>query len=335
MGPVPPPFLLVRIPWSILIFMRKSILFALLTWAVSASAYDGPGTSSFAVLRESYEAKAIGMGEAFSSVAEGAGALHWNPAGLAETAGRELLLGYRSLPMQVQGGVPALARRFGSYGLAVSAEYLNYGDIEVYDEIGRADSGSPAITPFSFSATAGVGRKFGKKLSAGLAVRGVYEKLHENEIAQKGLGLDFGVRYIPDFRRTSLAFVVQNLGYNTTEESLSLPVVFRFGASSIFAPFPKTRFALDVVKPIEDVFDYRIGMDYRYSRTFSLRAGYSISQPELERLINGTDEDSSPERAQSWSLGAGYKAQRFTFDYAIQSWSLLGLTHAVSLSFAL
>ncbi len=305
----------------------------LIAACTSAFAYDGPGTGSFPVLRESYEAKAIGMAEAFSSVAEGAGALHWNPAGLAETAGREVLLGYRSLPMQVQGGVPAFARRMGAYGMAVSAEYLNYGDIEAYDGIGRVDS-SAQITPFSFVATAGLGRKINKKLSVGMAVRGVYEKLDEG-IGHKGLGLDLGVRYLPDFRRTSLAFVVQNVGYNTTEESISLPVLFRLGVSSIFSPFPKTRFALDVVKPIENVFDYRVGMDYRYSRAVSIRGGYSISQPEFERLIKGTDDVSGPERAQSWSLGAGYKTQAFTLDYAVQSWSVLGLTHAVSLTFSL
>lgn len=312
--------------------MLRVILF-LLAGVTTALGFDGPGTGSFYVLRESYEAKAIGMGEAFSSIAEGAGALHWNPAGLAETAGREVLLGYRSLPMQVQGGVPAFARRTGAYGLAISAEYLNYGDIETYDEIGLRDS-SAQITPFSFVATAGLGRKISKKLSVGMALRGVYEKFDEG-IGQKGLGLDIGVRYLPDFRRTSLAFVVQNVGYNTTEESLSLPILFRLGASSIFAPFPKTRFALDIVKPIENVFDYRIGMDYRHSRAVSIRAGYSISQPELERLLKGAHDDAGPERAQSWSLGAGYKAQRLTLDYAIQSWSVLGLTHAVSLTFPL
>ncbi len=296
-------------------------------------AYDGPGTADFPVLRLSFDARAIGMAEAFSSVAEGASALRWNPAGLAETQGREMLLGYRSLPLDVHGGVPAFARRMGDYGVAISAEYLNYGEIDSIGETGIMDSAS-SRTPYSFVATAGLGRRINKKLSVGMAVRGVYEKL-DGGIGSKGLGLDLGVRYLPDFRRTSLAFVVQNLGYNTTSETFSLPIVFRLGASSIFARFPKTRFGLDVVKPVEDVFDYRIGLDYHHSRALSIRAGYSITQPELERLLANSDDDSGPDRLQSWSVGAGYKMPRLTVDYALQSWNVFGLTHAVSLVFPL
>jgi hypothetical protein len=112
-----------------------------------------------------------------------------------------------------------------------------------------------------------------------------------------------------------------------------MPVVFRAGATNIFARFPRTRFSLDVVKPIDQVFDFRLGLEYRHAPNLHVRAGYGITQPELERTFKRSDSDNAPERAQSWSVGAGYAMRKMTLDYALQNWDLFGLTHAVSLLF--
>jgi hypothetical protein len=310
----------------------------LLLLCVPLQAYDGPGTSDFAVMRLACDARALGMGEAFTSMAEGVYGLVWNPAGLSDIGRGELLLGYRALPEGVQCGLPAFAMKYKQkFALGVAAQYVNAGEIPRYDGLGIGYG--TVVTPFSFVGIAGAGVKLSKKLSLGATVKGVYEKLDDDIITSKGLGVDVGIRYLPDYKRVGLGATVQNIGVNTTTQEFSLPLTVRAGATNIFARFPNTRFAFDVVKPIDAVFDYRIGMEYRHLKSLFLRGGYSISQPELERLyrriIYKESSDAAADRVQSWSAGAGYKTPKLTLDYAIQSWERFGLTHALSLLFPL
>lgn len=300
-------------------------------------AYDGAGTADFQELRLACEARALGMGEAYTAMAEGVSALNWNPAGIAVISRPEILLAYRDLPLDVQGGIPAYAGKFRHhYGFAAGAQYLNYGSFTEIDGDNNVLGTMPA--PFSFVGIAGAAKKINKRLFAGAAIKGIYQKLGD-DYAPKGAGMDVGIRYLPDFRKTSIGLVVQNAGLHAWDYSFTLPLVYKAGITTIFPVFPKTRFALDVVKPVTNVFDYRMGMEFRHSRNLCVRAGYSITQPELEQVykkINSGDEsDAGADRLQSWSLGAGYKTNAFEIDYAVQSWQMMGLTHAVSMLFHL
>ena len=70
---------------------RSLILIVLLLLIVSGGARVGePGNSGFVFLRLGNGARASGMGEAFTAVADGATSIYWNPAGMAGVEGVEL-----------------------------------------------------------------------------------------------------------------------------------------------------------------------------------------------------------------------------------------------------
>ena len=319
------------------------ILVFVLAFTMAAVAYNGPGTADFAVMRLSYNARPIGMGEAFTAMAEGAYGLGWNPAGMIGIRKPQVLIGYRTLPVGVQGGMPAYVRLYKrKYAIGFAVQYINYGEFEEIDGLNR-DLGK-TFSPFSFVGITGIAKKINKKTSAGVTFKGIYERLYGN-VNHKGAVMDLGVRYLPDFRRMGLAAVVQNIGmadtaYNQEKKfSFSMPIVFKIGMTNIFTRLPKSRFAFDIVKPVNNVFEYRIGVEHRQSRRLYLRGGYSITQPELERfakrVIQKKESDAAPERVQSWSLGAGYKTPKMSVNYGLQSWGLFKLMHALSLLFYL
>ncbi len=328
---------------SILRIMRKLLLLYLLLLPNWIYAYVGAGSADFPVMRLAFDARPISMGGAFTSMAEGVYGLSWNPAGLAFVRTPELLIGYRSLPEGVHAGIPAYARKYKNYGVGVAVQYLNYGEFEERDD--NNNILQDKITPFSFVGITGIGKKINKKLSAGIAIKGIYEKLF-TYVSHKGVVADIGLKYLPDYRRLGLGAVIQNVGYADTSYnedvklSFSMPITVKVGITNIFRMFPRTRFALDVVKPIEDVFEYRAGFEYRQSAKLFVRAGYCATQPELEEIVNNLTNDKKnndivPQKLQSWSVGAGYKTPKMTINYSVQSWSLFDLTHALSLMFYL
>ena len=72
---------------------KKNILLCLIFLVLFSSAVcaDNGLPVSFLFLKLPVGAAAAGMGEAYSSIAEGAYAMHWNPACLSENKSKEIM----------------------------------------------------------------------------------------------------------------------------------------------------------------------------------------------------------------------------------------------------
>src|SRR6266852_2891154 len=103
-------------------------------------------STAYPILSVGVGARAVGMGESFTAVADDLSALHYNPAGLGQLKSTQLSLMHDSY---LDGGfydTLGFAYSLGDSGtLGLGLNYLNYGSIDQRDALGQLQG---TYTPF-------------------------------------------------------------------------------------------------------------------------------------------------------------------------------------------
>ena len=74
-----------------MIIVRRSLALLLAGTLLSSQSYaSGPGTTTGELLKIPVGTRAIGMGEAYTALADDSSALYWNPAGMSLTNQKEV-----------------------------------------------------------------------------------------------------------------------------------------------------------------------------------------------------------------------------------------------------
>ena len=254
------------------------------------------GTSSMQFLNVAPDARAMGVGTAYSARAEGAHALYWNPAGLARTSGHSLAIDRVDWFMDAAHYGAAYGVALGSFGhLGVHFYYADMGQFEEtrVDHLGFVDQGgtqvyNPGRTGRTFSLSSWVvgltyARNFTDRFSAGLTVKMAREDLWL--AADNALLFDFGMNYETGFRSLRVGASVMNFGAPVSfgEDSYPVPLLFRLGgavdvigtaglvplhdASRLTATF-------DLIQPNDYDQQWAAGLEYAIFHRFMVRGGY-------------------------------------------------------------
>lgn len=298
-------------------------------------------------------ARAIGMGEAFTSLEGKSESMFFNPAGMARqdnfmsfTVGvtewiADIDYTYASVAIAPQGGA------YGVFGLTVRA--VDYG--EFIHTI--PDGESSAIDVGTFSPTAiAVGLGYAKALSDKFSVGGNIKYVHqdlsagisggfvtgfsdENQIKEKFdksvMAFDLGILYKTGFKSLTFGMNIRNFSAEIEyiKESFQLPLVFEMGLSMDLVDLidiDKTQhsilFSIDATHPRDFDEQLNIGLEYTFLNTFSLRAGY----------ITPSDE-------QGINAGVGVKRNiagvDMAFDYAYTDFGIFDNLNRFTISFGL
>ena len=245
-------------------------------------------------------ARAIGLGGAFSAIADDASAMYWNPAGLSLIGHQEIALHHTDLyGTNIKENFAAFVLPLSS-NLAVGVDWYHsgYEDPELDFSENRFD--------------VAVGMKISSWVSVGVTGKLVIQSIGLDGVSVRdgnGLGLDVGVLATP-WRRFRAAVFVQDLpdtkiSYPEGEGSTFLyPANLRIGAA--FAPFNHAQIACDLDDRIH------VGAEYQPVSQFALRAGV---QKDL-----ATDEGPILDLGGSFSLGF------LRLDYAYESHPVLEST---------
>lgn len=194
-----------------------------------ATAQEGHGGQAGAFLRMGVGARAMGMGNAFSALADDGSALYWNPAGLGFITNNQLLGMYSKLSMD---------RAFNFAGLVLgdqkqssfSVGWINYG-------VSRIDGRDPygeKTAEFSNNETAlqiSYGKGFGSFLAIGATAKFLSHNLSNYKAS--GHSYDFGLIVSP-IRQLRIGACVQDfsgqLKWNTASKHIdTIPLLMRGG----------------------------------------------------------------------------------------------------------
>ena len=165
---------------------------------VSNGLYAGSGASAGDFLSISAYSRGSAVGGAWVAVAEGTGALHYNPAGVGRHGAGELTLSHSALyqDLKLENLSVTYPFRNGS-GIGFGVSYLGYGSIDGYDVSGNSTG---SISAYSLLLNVAYSQRLTDNLSIGLAVKPILERLAG--YSARTVTADFGV--IADFGQFSV-----------------------------------------------------------------------------------------------------------------------------------
>ncbi len=289
------------------------ILLAVSNWMNAQS--ENEGATGLAFLKVGVDARAAGMGEAFSAVTNDAYATYWNPAGLLAANKSNVVFMHNEWLLDVRSEFGALQIAGKKSSIAFHVYSFNLSDIPVR----TTPTSSPIEQTSANYISAGVSyaRKFGNKLNLGLTAKYLYEKIFVDDAG--GWGIDLGLRYDVS-SKLIIAGVVQNLGSmgKFREEASELPKIFRAGGQYHLLNSGdgfQLMLAGDVLFPFEEDARFHFGTEAGVLKNILLRAGYMAGY-----------------EARSFTLGAGIHKSFFRLDYSYQPITEdLGDSHRFSL----
>ncbi len=311
---------------------------------VSAQQFAPVGTAVAQFLEVGISARAVGMGEAFTALANDANAVFWNPAGLANIQSKQLVLNYNRWPAEISIGGLAFGMNFDRIGIfALSAVYLATGKMDVTTVYDPEGTSGQTFTITNYALGFSYSRYITERLAVGVTLKLVSEKYWS--YGYKTGAIDLGTCYHTGYHGLNLAMSILHFGpeikfsgkyldysdplsVNQNKpksfDTYSLPINFRFGICMDILEDINSHLvgAVDMIHPNNNLEQYNLGLEYGYNQMFFLRGGYKFT----------TDEG-------GLNLGMGFKyvlSEKFSLDldYAYSAMGVLTDVHRLGLGFA-
>ncbi len=291
-------------------------LVMLLCLVLSPSLVAGGGTSSGEFLKVSAYSRGMAMGGAWAAVAEGTGALYYNPAGVGRKGVGELSVSHSELLQDLKlENVSLTCPLANGSGLGLGVSYLGYGSIDGYDISGDATGN---VSAYSLLIVVGFSQRLSNNVSLGVAVKPAFERL--GEFSAHTVTTDIGL--IADAGQFSIGAQLANWGgsLKLIDDKIDLPTTLRAGIA-YRTPGTNSIISLGGSRDADGVYALTSGIEYHYSRGLTLRTGYSST---FQNQTNATD---------GFSFGAGLLVQSIDVDYSYRPSGSLDGIHQVTVSY--
>lgn len=260
------------------------------------------GTAMYQFLKIGVGGRAVGMGESFVAVANDASALYWNPAGITQIQGNELIFSHVNWPVDVRHEFFGYVLPLGSVnriGFSVSA--LHTDEFEETTEFQPLGTGT-----FVSFGDISVGLTFARQMTDKFSVGATVKYIDENlaELHARNVLIDFGTYYWTGFGSTRFAVSVLNFGTNiqpdgtviqrdgtetTAFQDFAPPTIFRIGFASEFIDDEKQKLtgSIQLNHPNDNAENVNLGVEYWWNKTLALRGGYRVNVEEESFAFGG------------------------------------------------
>ena len=324
------------------------ILVAAVLQPVAAQKVTKTGTTAAKFLNIGIGPRANAMGGAYSSIANDASAMYWNPAGISNVPGFQTIFTYTKMFADINVNYVGLvipAGDIGTLGLSVTA--LNIGDMEVTTEYYPDGTGEKfSAGSYAFGLT--FARYITQDFTVGMTIKYIRENIYNSSAS--GVGFDVGTIFTTPFWGVKFASSITNYGSkmqiagddllirhdpdpqragnnqtidaNYATEQFELPLRLQIGISREFELFDNNKLtvAVDATHPNDNNQWVNVGGELSlFNNLLSLRGGYKgiFLKDSQEGL----------------TLGAGIhydglKYLALTVDYSYQKYKYLDNIHS-------
>jgi long-subunit fatty acid transport protein len=305
--------------------MKKNyVINCILLFLVLAGSVANAANQGAAFLKIATGARAVGLGQAFTSISGDIQSIYWNPAGIADIEKRQVFGMHERWVAEIDVNSLAVVLPQNCGNIGANILYVSQPGLE-----GRDASRQPTgnFTANDMAVALSYSSKL-KGISYGVNLKFIQQQIENNSAA--GAAIDLGIIYKPD-RDSQYQFgaVCQNLGTTMKfiDESFSLPLTLAAGI--LYKQSNKMLLSFDVKnRPYESGMDFSLGAEYSPIPRVDVRAGYLYSASTAGKSLQSSDNQTLPN---ALALGFGVKiTQDIKIDYAFTPVSNLGDTHHIS-----
>ncbi len=299
--------------------MKKLIVFILLQTVVCCPrpANAAPaGATLFNFLSLDTNVRSAAMGGAYTALAAGAGALHYNPAGLASTERQQAAFMHNQY---FQGITQEYLSYASPKGWGADFTSLNFGGISETTLANPSGAGLGKVGMLDTALGLGFGGKLAGGLFVGAGVKLVRESIAGNSVS--GFMFDGGLLWnVSGADGLALGVAVRNLGPDVKTQGGKEPLPAGVSAGVAYAlkmRGVKSTISMDVQQNRGEGLGGRLGYEMLLGGAVPLRVGYNTL----------TDDGAGV------SAGIGYIQGNLGFDYAYAPFKTLGAAHRLSVTY--
>ncbi len=292
---------------SVAIAVTACMLSFLLVPEVRSQTIGRVGTTAAPFLKIGIGSRSLGMGEAYTTLAEDVSGMYWNPAGTSTLPQMQGLYTHYAYLADINydfGGVALPVSGFGTLGAFFG--YLDYGSIE-RTTVDFPNGTGETVTASSFVFGVSYSRSLTDRFSIGGNVKYIREGIWHSSAS--AFAFDIGLLYKTFFRNIRIGMSISNFGSSMKmdgrdmliqhdvnpsmassnpnlnahldTDEFPLPVLFRVGISTnitrdlLEIPDQDWVVSVDAVHPSDNKEYLNIGTEAGlFNRLISLRAGY-------------------------------------------------------------
>jgi hypothetical protein len=296
----------------------KRVLFYSLIFFVTCYTQDpssSAGTSSVLLLRFGHSARAAGLSEAFTGLANDENALYYNPAGLANINEGIITLNHAEWFADIHISNISFGYNYKkNFGLAFGFTHMWMPGLEAKDIDGR-DLGLFHVN--TSIVNVGCAYKFHSSFFGGIGIKYFQDNPH-SDISASGLALDAGFYLHSAIPGLTAGIAVQNFGGDIQyiQEKQQIPLTYRLGVAYKIYDYNLT-ILTDAVKARDTDFFFNLGFEYVLKEIITLRLG--------NKFIRG--------KLFTPSYGLGFTLNNYQVNYTLFYHNMLGFTHRVGFTF--
>lgn len=268
------------------------------------------GTTSAQILKINVGPRAIGMGGAFTAIADDITSLYWNPSGTANIQSNEAYFNHTNLYLDIKNDFAAIATNVGGFGtVGAFVSVLSTGEMRV-----RTIEQPEGTGEFFDYGSIVVGLNYSRFLTENFAIGFNAKYINESiwHMSATGFAIDVGTLYkIPVLNELRIAASVSNFGTkmqmagrdatqnlpagagggnlvnaNLEMDKFDLPLLFRFGLSADVIKDQTSRLttSVDAIHPNDHTEYINSGLEYSWNETIFVRFGYnSLFEKDSEK----------------------------------------------------
>ena len=295
------------------------------------------GTTAASFLEVGVGGRALGMGSAFTAMADDPSAMYWNVAGIAKLKQSGVIFNHSDWIADTRFDYVAAVLQLGQYGaLGVSVTALGMDEMNV-TTVDQPEGTGQTFNAGDYAISIGYALSLSEEFSIGFNPKIIHQYIWE--MTATGIAIDVGVHYKTPFKNLNLGFALTNFGskmqmngdnarvlydYDVTSSGnndritamletsrWALPLNFKIGMTyqALNTPVHQAVISFDAQHPNNDYESVNVGAEYLFARRFALRAGY-------RSLFLDSSEESF-----SFGMGLNYPVLgnvllRFDFAYA-------------------
>jgi hypothetical protein len=280
--------------------MKKILITLIVVLAIPnlifADIFPKVGTAGLQFLKLGVDARAIGMGEAYTAVSNDISSVYWNPGGLALRLENQTFFSHTQYVAGIMHEFVAASKATNWGVFAVHASLLHMDQMDVYEDW---EPTGETFTASNLAAGLTYANAFTDKFSFGFT--GKYLRENLDTFSVNGFAFDLGSIYNTGWRNFTIGMAVRNFGpdlkYDVSEDDIDIP---------------------------EDplITSYPVAESFRIPLSFSLGIAVDLYEKGNQLLLGALQVDNCVDRTETYNLGFEYKlssfkirlGQQFNFD---------------------